>query len=98
MVITLSLISLVLALVMVLVVAWHLIGIYLALRNGRRHLAKLAGGLAQIRTDTAPLNGKIATINEGLSALAPPLMSANGNLAAIVAIARRGEEGTIDVL
>ena len=98
MVITLSLVSLVLALIVVLVVAWHLIGIYLALRNGRRHLAQLAGGLAQIRTDTAPLNGKIATINEGLSSLVPPLMDANGNLAAIVAIARRGEGGTIDVL
>jgi hypothetical protein len=98
MVITLSLVSLVLALVVVLVVAWHLIGVYLALRNGRRHLARLAGGLAQIRTNTAPLNGKIATINQSLSSLASPLMDANGNLAAIVAIARRGEGGTTDVL
>lgn len=90
MVIALSIVSAVLALAVVLVVAYHLVGIWLALRIGRRHLEKLAGGLAQIRTDTAPLNGKLAAINAGLSALAPPLLAANGNLAAIVAIARRG--------
>jgi len=88
--ITLTLVSVVLALAVVLVIAYHLIGIWLALRNGRRHLEKLAGGLGQIRTDTGPLNGKVATINAGLLALAPPLLAANGNLAAIVAIARRG--------
>ncbi len=85
----LALISLALALVVVLVVAYHLIGIYLALRKGRSHLAKLAGGLTQIRNDTGPLNGKLSTINAGLSALAPPLLAANGNLARIVEIARR---------
>ncbi len=90
MVAVLSLVSLAVALVVVLVVAYHLIGIYLALRKGRIHLAKLAGGLTQIRNDTAPLNDKIETINKGLSALAPPLLAANGNLAAIVEIARRG--------
>ena len=90
MIITLILVSVVLALAVVLVIAYHLIGIWLALRNGRRHLEKLAGGLAQIRTDTGPLNGMVTTINAGLSALAPPLLAANGNLAAIVAIARRG--------
>ncbi len=85
----LSLISLVLALIVVLHVAYHLIGIYLALRNGRVHLAKLAGGLAQIRQDTVPLNGKIETINGGLSQLAAPLLAANGHLARIFAIAKR---------
>lgn len=86
----LALVSLALALAVLLVVTYHLIGIYLALRKGRVHLAKLAKDLSQIRGDTAPLNGKIATINTGLSALAPPLLAANGNLAAIVRIARRG--------
>lgn len=90
MVTVLALVSLALTLVVVLVVAYHLVGIYLALRKGRVHLAKLARFLAQIRSDTAPLNGKITTVNAGLSALAPPLLSANGNLAAIVEIARRG--------
>lgn len=89
MITTLSVISLVLALVVVLVVACHLVGIYLALRKGRKHLAKLADGLAQIRDDTGPLNGKIETINGGLSQLAPPLLAANQNLARIVEIAKR---------
>ncbi len=90
MVTALALVSLVLVLAVVLVVAYHLFGIWIALRRGRKHLEKLAGGLAQIRTDTAPLNGKLGTINAGLSALALPLLAAIGNLAAIVAIARRG--------
>ncbi len=90
MVTLLALVSLVLALVVVLVVAYHLIGIYLALRKGRGHLARLAGGLAQIRDDTAPLNAKLGTVNAGLSALAPPLLAANANLARIVGIATRG--------
>ena len=85
----LSLISVVLALVIVLVVAYHLIGIFLALRRGANSLQKLAGGLEKIRVDTAPLNGKIGTINGGLSALIAPLLAANGNLAKIVAIAAR---------
>jgi hypothetical protein len=86
----LALVSVFLVLVVVLVVAYHLIGIYIALRRGRRHLARLAGGLTQIREDTAPLNDRIDTVNSGLSALAPPLLAANGNLARIVDIARTG--------
>ena len=83
----LALISFILALVVVLVTTWHLLGIYLALRKGRAHLAALAGGLTQIRDDTAPLTAKLASVNGGLSALAPPLLAANANLAAIVAVA-----------
>ena len=87
MVAVLALISLFIALVVVLVTAWHLIGIYLALRKGRVHLAALAGGLTQIRDDTAPLTAKLGTVNGGLSALVPPLLAVNANLAAIVAVA-----------
>ncbi len=89
MILALSVLSLVLALVVVLVVAYYLIGIYLALRKGRGHLAKLAGGLIQIRDDTVPLNGKIETINGGLSQLAAPLLAANGHLARILVIAKQ---------
>ncbi len=89
MVTVLALVSLLLALVVVLIVAYHLIGIYVALRKGRHHLAKLAVGLTQIRDDTTPLNGKLGTINAGLFALQAPLLAANGNLARIVEIARR---------
>ena len=87
MITVLALISLILVLVVVLVTAWHLLGIYLALRKGRAHLTALAGGLTQIRDDTAPLTAKLASVNGGLSALAPPLLAANANLAAIVAVA-----------
>ena len=83
----LALISLVLVLAIVLIVAYHLIGIFLSLRRGANHLQKLAGGLVKVRDDTAPLNDKVATINAGLSALAPPLLGANANLAAIVKVA-----------
>lgn len=85
---TLGLITLVLVLTIVVLVAWHLIGIYLALKKGADHLDKLAGGLVKVRDDTAPLNAKVDTINGGLKALLPPLLGANGNLAAIVKIAQ----------
>lgn len=85
----LALVSVAVTLIVVLVVAYHLIGIYWALRKGRLHLAQLAGGLAQIRDDTAPLNAKLGTVNIGLSALAPPLLAANANLGRIVEVAAR---------
>lgn len=88
MIAALAVISLVLALVLVAVVAYYLIGIYVALRRGRIHLEKLAGGLERIRDDTGPLNGKIEAVNAGLSQLAGPLLAANGNLARIAQIAR----------
>lgn len=88
---TLAIISLVLAAVIVLVVAYHLTGIYVALRRGANHLEALAGGLTKIRDDTAPLNAKIETINGGLAALIAPLLAANGNLGKIVAIASRAK-------
>ena len=84
---SLAILTLVLVLTIVVIVAYHLIGIFFALKSGADHLEKLAGGLVKIRDDTAPLNDKIATINAGLSALAPPLLGANENLAAIVTVA-----------
>ena len=87
MIATLGVISLVVVLVIVLVVAYHLIGIYVALKRGADHLEALAGGLVAIRDNTAPLNGRVDEINEGLTALVAPLLAANGNLAAIVKVA-----------
>ncbi len=83
----LAIISLVVVAIIVLVVAYHLIGIYIALKRGGDHLQQLAAGLTQVRSDTEPLNGKVDTINTGLSALLDPLLGANGNLAAIVSVA-----------
>ena len=79
--------SLVLVLAIVLIVAYHLVGIYVALKRGADHLEKLAGGLIKIRDDTLDLNRKIETINSGLSDLVAPLMGANDNLVKIVKVA-----------
>ncbi len=79
--------SLILVLVIVAVVAWHLIGIFIALKRGADHLQQLAGGLVAIRDNTVPLNGKVDEINAGLTELVSPLLAANGNLAAIVTVA-----------
>jgi hypothetical protein len=87
MIAALTWISVILALVIVLVVAYHLIGVIVALKRAGDHLEALAGGLVKVRDDTAPLNGRVDEINAGLMALAPPLLAANDNLAAIVGVA-----------
>lgn len=84
----LAIITLVLVLAIVLIVAYHLIGIYWALVRTAADLEKLAGGLVKIRDDTNPLNGKVDTINAGLAALIPALLATNDNLAAIVKVAK----------
>ena len=86
----LAVISLVLVLAIVLIVAYHLVGIYVALKRGADHLENLAGGLIKGRDDTLDLNPKITTINTGLGDLIPPLMGANDNLAKIVKVASSG--------
>lgn len=87
MIIILGWITLAVILVIVAAVAYHLIGIFFALKRGADHLEKLVGGLTAIRDNTAPLNGRVDEINAGLSGLAPPLLVADGNLAAIVKVA-----------
>ena len=83
----LAVISVVLVLAIVVIVAYHLIGIYLALKRSADHLDKLAGGLVKVRDDTRELNAKVGTINQGLSGLLAPLLSANKNLGGIVTLA-----------
>ena len=89
MILTLAYITLAVVLIIVLVVAYHLIGIYIALKRGGDHLETLAGGVMEIRDNTAPLNGRMDEINAGLTALIAPLLAANGNLAAIVKVVTR---------
>jgi len=86
----LTILTLIVVLVIVVLVAYHLIGIYIALKRGADHLQALAGGLAKVRDDTGSLNAKVDAINGGLSALAPDLLKANDNLAAIVSVAKKG--------
>jgi hypothetical protein len=88
MIATLTYVSVILALVIVAVVAYHLVGVYLALKRGADHLEALAAGLAKVRDDTKPLNRRVDSINDGLSALVAPLLSANSHLAAVVDVAR----------
>ena len=52
-------ITLILAGAIVLVVAYHLIGIYLNLKKTADNLELLAGGLVQINQNTAPLGDGI---------------------------------------
>ncbi len=52
MIMTLAYITLAVVLVIVLVLAYHLIGIYVALKRGGDHLEALAGGLIAVRDNT----------------------------------------------
>ena len=73
-------ITLVLAGAIVLVVAYHLIGIYLNLKKTADNLELLAGGLVQINQNTAPLGEGIGQLNSGLSVLLEDFKWALGNL------------------
>lgn len=86
----LTVVTLALALVIVGVVAFHLIGIYAALKRAGDHLEALAGGLTAIRDHSVPLNGRIDAINAGLAALLPPLGGTAKSLGAIAAVLKRG--------
>jgi hypothetical protein len=86
----LTIVTLVLALAIVAAVAWHLVGIYVALKRAGDHLAALSGGLTAIRDHTVPLNGKIDAINAGLAALLPPLGGTATSLGNIAATLKRG--------
>jgi hypothetical protein len=74
----LAVISLLLVLAIVLIVAYHLVGIYIALKRGADHLEELAGGLGKIRDDTR---------DAGLGDLVAPLLGTDDNLAKIVKVA-----------
>ena len=53
----------------VLVVAFHLIGIFWYLKKTGDNLENLAGGLIQISANTNPLESNIDELNGGLNAL-----------------------------
>lgn len=81
--------SVVVALVIVAVVAYHLVGIIVALKRTADALTALAGGLVKVRDDTRPLGGRMNEINGGLSVLLERLLAVNGNLGAIVSLVKR---------
>lgn len=87
MITTLAFATVAVVLAIVLVVAYHLIGIFVALKRSGDHLDALAGGLIAIRENTEPLNGRVDDINAGLTGLIEPLLTTNNNLGQIVKIA-----------
>lgn len=75
--------------VIILLVAYHLVGVFFALKKTADDLEQLAGGLIKVRDDTAPLEEGISTINGGLTALLGGLLAVNDDLATIVKVAKR---------
>ena len=64
----------------VLVVAFHLIGIFWYLKKTGDNLENLAGGLIQIRSNTNPLESNIDDLNEGLNVLISNFITTLKNL------------------
>lgn len=72
--------TLVLAAAVVLALAVYLIGVALKLYRASQHLAKLAAGLIQVKTNAAPLEERLTTIAGALSALRGEFERVDGNL------------------
>lgn len=64
----------------VLVVAFHLIGIFWYLKKTGDNLENLAGGLIQISANTNPLESNIDDLNEGLNVLISNFITTLKNL------------------
>ena len=64
----------------VLVVAFHLIGIFWYLKKTGDNLENLAGGLIQISENTNPLESNIDDLNEGLNVLISNFITTLKNL------------------
>ncbi len=77
---TLIVLTLVITLAIVLVVAYHLIGIFWYLKKTGDNLEKLAGGLVQISDNTKPLDSHIDNLNAGLNVLIANFLSTLKNL------------------
>jgi len=80
--------TLALTLAIVLVLVGYLLAIIYALWSAGTNLKNLAGGLVAIRDNTQPLPEDVQTINGALSALLAGLLDVNGNLTAIVKVAK----------
>ena len=64
----------------VLVVAYHLIGIFWCLKKTGDNLENLAGGLIQISANTNPLESNIDDLNNGLNLLISNFLTTLKNL------------------
>ena len=81
-------ITLVVAALVVVVLVGYLVAVGVSLARANRHLARLAGGLEAIASDTHPLPEHLTTINGALAALLAGLRSADGHLAGIRRVLR----------
>jgi uncharacterized phage infection (PIP) family protein YhgE len=70
--------------VVVAVVAYHLVGIAVALTRANDNLARLAGGLEAIRDNTAPLGEDLTTINGAAIGILNGLTSVDENLVKVI--------------
>ena len=64
----------------VLVVAYHLIGIFWYLKKTGDNLENLAGGLVQVSANTNPLESNIDDLNNGLNLLISNFLTTLKNL------------------
>ena len=78
--------TLVVVALVVLELVFYLVGVIIYLFRGAAHLKALAGGLQQVANDTAPLAGKLTTINGALGQLHVGLSSVNSHLVAIAGV------------
>jgi hypothetical protein len=77
--------SVLLAVVIVAVAAWHLIVIAVNLKRTGDSLQALAAGLVAVRDHTAPLKGHVNQLNGGLGTLHQRLEAVRAGLAAVAA-------------
>jgi hypothetical protein len=85
----LTYITIAVVLIVVLALVYYLVNIIIALRAAGRNLYQLADGLDAIVGHTAPLKGKLDTINGALGQLLSGLLSVNGHLAAVARLLGR---------
>ena len=78
--------TLIVVTLVVLVLVVYLTGVIVCLFRAVGHLKALAGGLQKIEKDTAPLAGKLTTINGALDTLHGGLSSVNSHLGAIAKV------------
>lgn len=83
---TLTLITLIVAGLLVLVLVVYLVGIILALRRAGNELERLAGGLQKIVDNTAPLGGHLSAINGALGGLRQGLGSVDRHMVGIARV------------
>lgn len=78
--------TIIVVVLVVLVLVFYLTAIIICLFRGAGHLKVLAQGLQKIENDTAPLAGKLSTINGALDQLYGGLSSVNSHLVSIAKV------------